>query len=222
MGKRLFVSVDLDGPGEAVAAVQELFEGASGLNFTDPEQAHVTLKFLGDIPDHRVDAVTETLAAAVDAADVDPFIAEFAGLGVFPTLEYISVVWLGVEAGGEQLTRLHEAIEPRTVDLGFEIDSAQPVVDGDSICGVGGRSVSGNDGYPVYEASSDTFTVTLNSSDNADPPPAATNCANDGGVTFAFGTWDEGDVIASEDEVLVVWSPSDSDQSSVFRTYTVA
>jgi len=37
MSKRLFVSVDLDGLAEAVAAVQDLFADASGLDFTDSE-----------------------------------------------------------------------------------------------------------------------------------------------------------------------------------------
>ncbi|WP_336001114.1 RNA 2',3'-cyclic phosphodiesterase [Halorientalis halophila] len=122
MGKRLFVSVDLDGLGDAVAAVQDLLSDASGLRVTDPDQAHVTLFFLGDTDPDRVDAVSDALDAAVADAGVDPFTAEFGGLGVFPSLDYISVVWLGVESGGEQLTRLHEAVEPRLVDLGFEPD----------------------------------------------------------------------------------------------------
>jgi 2'-5' RNA ligase len=120
MGKRLFVSIDLDGLADAVASVQTAFEGASGLNFTDPAQAHVTLKFLGDTDPGRVDAVVGELESAVAEADVGAFPAEFGGLGVFPSLEYITVVWLGVEAGGEEMTRLHEAIEPRLVELGFD------------------------------------------------------------------------------------------------------
>jgi 2'-5' RNA ligase len=120
MGKRLFVSIDLDGLAEEVAAVQELFADVPGLNHTDPEQAHVTLKFLGDTPAHRVDDVVTALEAAVAAADTGPFEAEFGGLGVFPSLDYISVVWLGVREGGAEMTRLHEAIEPRLVELGFD------------------------------------------------------------------------------------------------------
>jgi len=84
MGKRLFVSIGLDGLGEEVAAVQDLFGDVPGLNVTDPTQAHVTLQFLGDTPTHRVDDVIEGLDAAVADAEVDPFTAEFAGLGVFP------------------------------------------------------------------------------------------------------------------------------------------
>ncbi len=120
MGKRLFVSVDLDGLATAVADVQDLFADASGLRFTDPAQAHVTLFFFGDTDPDRLDEVTAALDTAVAASDVAPFTAEFGGLGVFPSLEYISVVWLGVESGGDQLTALQEAITPSLVELGFE------------------------------------------------------------------------------------------------------
>jgi 2'-5' RNA ligase len=117
---RLFVSVDLDGLGDEVERVQDQFREASGLSFTDPTQAHITLKFLGDVDEDRVETVADELAAAVDASGVDPFEATFGGLGVFPHMGYISVVWLGVEEGGEELTRLHEAIEDRMVAMGFD------------------------------------------------------------------------------------------------------
>jgi 2'-5' RNA ligase len=121
MSRRLFVSVDLpDDLAADVAAVQELIADASGLTLTDPEQAHVTLKFLGDVSEDRVSAVEDAVAAAVGDAGVAPFDARFEGLGVFPSLEYISVVWLGVTEGTDALAALHEAIEERTVDLGFD------------------------------------------------------------------------------------------------------
>jgi 2'-5' RNA ligase len=117
---RLFVSVGLEELAEEFAAVQELFEGASGLRFTDPRQAHVTLKFLGDTDPDRLPELTDALAAAVDASGVGPFTAEVGGLGVFPSLDYISVVWAGVRDGGAELTRLHGSVEGRTTALGFD------------------------------------------------------------------------------------------------------
>ena len=121
MGTRLFVSVDLpEELAEGVSEIQEEFADASGLNFTDPEQAHVTLKFLGDTPADRLDDLRDALDAAVSDAGAGPFEATYGGLGVFPNLDYISVLWLGVEDGGEELTRLHEAIEERTTALGFD------------------------------------------------------------------------------------------------------
>jgi len=117
---RLFVSADLDGLATEIADVQSLFEGADGLRFTDPSQAHVTLKFLGDTdPDHLDELVAE-LERAVAESGVDPFTADVGGLGVFPGLDYISVVWVGVRQGREELTSLHEAIESRTTALGFD------------------------------------------------------------------------------------------------------
>jgi 2'-5' RNA ligase len=120
MGKRLFVSVDLDELADDIRAVQKPLEEASGLNLTDPEQVHVTLKFLGDTDADRIRELATELEAAVDESGVEPFTAEFGGYGVFPHLDYISVVWLGVREGSAELTRLHEAIEERSVAMGFE------------------------------------------------------------------------------------------------------
>ncbi|WP_312910929.1 RNA 2',3'-cyclic phosphodiesterase [Natronosalvus caseinilyticus] len=121
---RLFVSVDLpESLADAVAAVQEPLSSAAGIRLTDPTQAHVTLVFLGDVDPDRVPDLERELEAAVDDAEIDPFEARFAGLGVFPSLEYIRVVWLGVEDGHEELTRLQAAVENRTTAMGFEADN---------------------------------------------------------------------------------------------------
>jgi len=122
MGKRLFVSVDLDGLADQLRAVQRRFDGVEGLRLTDPEQAHVTVQFLGDTDPGRIPDIVTELEAAVGDSDVDPFEARFGGLGVFPSLSYISVVWVGVRdgAGDRELTALHEAVEDRTTAMGFD------------------------------------------------------------------------------------------------------
>jgi len=118
---RLFVSVDLpDELADDVANVQSLFEGASGVDSTDPTQTHVTLKFLGETAEQHLDEVEDAVATAVAAADVEPFEVEYGDLGAFPSLDYISVVRIGVREGGEELTRLHEAIERETTAIGYE------------------------------------------------------------------------------------------------------
>ncbi len=121
---RLFVSIDLPNDlWEGVKGVQEGFGNASGLTFTNPTQAHLTLSFLGDVDEERVPTIEDALESAVeDDIDFGPFDAEIGGLGVFPSLDYISVVWLGVEEGGKEMTLLHDAVESRLYDLGFSPD----------------------------------------------------------------------------------------------------
>lgn len=130
---RAFFAVDLpDGLANPIADAQAAFEGAEGLRFVDPEQAHVTLKFLGDIggsdtdkpdTDESTPALDDVIAAgerAVAEADVDPFECAIAGFGVFPSRDYISVVWAGIDEGSAELTALHEALETETTALGVD------------------------------------------------------------------------------------------------------
>jgi len=117
---RLFVSVDLDGLADAVADAQSCLPETESLRPVDPAGAHVTLKFLGDVVPDRLDTVEGALSAAVDDAGVAPFEMVVVGLGVFPSLDYISVVWAGVREGDAELVRLHEAVERELTGLGFD------------------------------------------------------------------------------------------------------
>ncbi|WP_435155655.1 RNA 2',3'-cyclic phosphodiesterase [Haladaptatus sp. DFWS20] len=119
---RLFVSIDLpDTLVEGVAGVQDRFSEADGLSFTDPRQTHVTLKFLGDVDADRVPAIEDALELAVESdIDFGSFDATVEGLGVFPSLDYIRVVWLGIGDGENEMILLHDAVESRVYDLGFE------------------------------------------------------------------------------------------------------
>ena len=130
---RAFFAVDLpDDLAESIAAAQAAFEGAEGLRFVDPEQAHVTLKFLGEVDegdtgesddDRDAPALDDVIAAgerAVAAADADPFECAVEGFGVFPSLDYVSVVWAGIGDGSAALTALHESLEAETTALGVD------------------------------------------------------------------------------------------------------
>ncbi|WP_435073833.1 RNA 2',3'-cyclic phosphodiesterase [Halorubrum sp. HHNYT27] len=126
---RAFFAVNLpDDLAESVAEAQAAFDGVEGLRFVDPEQAHVTLKFLGEIGEAAADddsspSLDDVIAGgerAVAAADVRPFECSIEGFGVFPSLDYVSVVWAGVGAGSTELTALHESLEAETTALGVD------------------------------------------------------------------------------------------------------
>lgn len=116
---RLFVSVDLDEISEAIESVQEPLSGLPGLRLVDPEQAHVTMKFLGE-SDHDLDALTDAIETAIGGAGTGAFEAIFEGVGAFPSAEYIRVVWLGVGRGSAELSALHRGLEAETTRLGYD------------------------------------------------------------------------------------------------------
>jgi 2'-5' RNA ligase len=118
------VSVDLPSTlADEIRAMQKAMDQASVPSFTDPEQAHVTLKFLCDVPSDHVDMILTALETALPEAGVAPFEATIGGLGVFPSEEYIRVVWVGFQSGATRLTHLHHAIEHRLTELGYEPES---------------------------------------------------------------------------------------------------
>ncbi|WP_049983891.1 RNA 2',3'-cyclic phosphodiesterase [Halorubrum sp. BV1] len=131
---RAFFAVDLpDALADPIAEIQADLGDAEGLTVTDPMQAHVTVKFLGEVDaesesDGDRPTVDDVIAAgerAVETAEtdggpVDSFECELTGLGVFPEMDYISVVWAGVDDGARELTALHESLEAETTALGVD------------------------------------------------------------------------------------------------------
>ena len=83
--------------------------------------ARPPLPAVGDVlPLAGVGLPTPSTTVVVAAAGVAPFEATLTGLGVFPSLDYVRVVWLGVGAGSAELTRLADAVERETVAAGFD------------------------------------------------------------------------------------------------------
>ena len=124
MSHRLFVSIDL--PADicrGIRTVQAPFRDLDGIRPTDPDHSHVTLKFLGDLESDQIERVIEMMESAIEAAELESFAASVNGIGVFPSFEYIKVIWLAIETGATAMTRLHDALESRSIELGFEAET---------------------------------------------------------------------------------------------------
>jgi len=79
------------------------------LRWTPPNQFHITLKFLGDVPAEQV-AALEKIAAAICAA-CPPMLLSARGLGFFPNSHKPRVVWAAASDGSGQLTELHQQLD---------------------------------------------------------------------------------------------------------------
>ncbi|HEU0237121.1 MAG TPA: RNA 2',3'-cyclic phosphodiesterase [Candidatus Limnocylindrales bacterium] len=65
---------------------------------------HLTIRFLGPTPTDRLAAVDAAVAAV--AADEGPFTVSIRGAGAFPNLRRPRALWLGVDEGTAELSRL--------------------------------------------------------------------------------------------------------------------
>ncbi|MHC1624900.1 MAG: RNA 2',3'-cyclic phosphodiesterase [Methermicoccaceae archaeon] len=88
---RLFVAVQL--PAIIRERIEELEEllPSKGLKKVDPALAHMTLKFLGEVPDRQIDEVIDALRSV----KLPPFNAVVKGVGTFPSKKNIRVLWVG-------------------------------------------------------------------------------------------------------------------------------
>ncbi len=77
---------------------------------------HLTLKFLGDTPAARLEAIQAALSSA--ASQHSPFEVSVGELGAFPSVHRPRVVWMGVEAP-PGLAALQRSIDQGMKQLGF-------------------------------------------------------------------------------------------------------
>lgn len=114
---RLFVAVDIpEELRERLKPLLNLLSRYRGIKPVEPENLHITLKFLGEVNDARAELVKDRLRKV----EFDPFTIRFRGIGFFPRPDYMRVIWVGVE--GEGIYKLAEKIEKEMRKLGFKKD----------------------------------------------------------------------------------------------------
>ncbi len=123
---RAFIAIEL--PGELMLALTRLQgqlkeKSRAPVKWVDPHSIHLTLKFLGGISPDIVSKVTKVLEEAVRG--IAPFNLGAKGLGVFPSLKRVQVVWMGVTGEVDRLSQLQQRIESSLATLGFNPELRQ-------------------------------------------------------------------------------------------------
>jgi RNA 2',3'-cyclic 3'-phosphodiesterase len=101
------------------AAQQLLVQTGADLKQVQAQNIHITIRFLGEISPSMVNKVFK----AMQEVNFKPFTIKFCGLGVFPSLSYPRVVWIGITDGAQELKSIFDQIEPQMRNLGFAADS---------------------------------------------------------------------------------------------------
>jgi 2'-5' RNA ligase len=118
---RLFFAVGVSPQISSRLAALQLTLGQGGcgawLRFAPPEQAHYTLRFLGEEPEERQAAAARAGRATMTLASSFDLVLQ--SLGVFPDERRAHTLWIGASQGAEQLVELAAALDANLVKEGF-------------------------------------------------------------------------------------------------------
>ncbi len=122
---RMFVALLL--PPVALADLERFLaprqEADLGLRWTMPEQWHLTLAFLADVPDRRLEDLVDRLGRA--ARRRTPFEVRVVGGGAFPGPARAKVLYAGVSTSGVELDRLATGARAAAGKAGAPVDGGR-------------------------------------------------------------------------------------------------
>ena len=123
---RAFLAIEL--PDEVTAALASVTEavgsaGVKGVRIVRPQDVHLTLKFLGNVPSSEIDAIVAAVTPVAEAQRA--FTVELGGTGAFPRNGRPRVLWVGVGGDLTALRQLQEGIESALEPLGYESESRE-------------------------------------------------------------------------------------------------
>ena len=116
---RVFIAVDIEDP-LLLSRLERLRDSLEGTGVpmkpVEIENMHITIRFIGEIPESRIEDIIST---ALEPIDVTPFTIKLAGLGGFPNPYRPRVVWVGVSQGAESLEAINHIVETGLRKAGF-------------------------------------------------------------------------------------------------------
>jgi len=117
---RTFIAVNLPDTirGEIGNYLDTFRSMARGITWVAPGNAHITLKFLGEVPEGELGGVTGAVKNALWGHK--PFHVQLGGFGAFPNFKRPRVFWVGITDGVKMLRDLAGYIDHQLVPLGFE------------------------------------------------------------------------------------------------------
>src|SRR5262245_61898497 len=113
---RVFIAIGLPGSiqQELAALQRDLKNVTNSARWVAPDSIHLTLKFIGETPEHRIPEIDSALLGLT----WKPFTVSVRGIGFFPGTRSPRVFWAGLEA--PPMEGLAQEVDARMERLGFE------------------------------------------------------------------------------------------------------
>ena len=104
---------------EGMVEIQERIKELGKLTLVKPENIHLTMKFLGEVGEDKIPDINKRLDFL---SELQGFDISLKGVGVFPSMDYIRVIWVGVEDGADSIINIHSEIDKNLKELKFKTD----------------------------------------------------------------------------------------------------
>jgi len=116
---RAFIAVDVDSRlSYKIQEVQrDLKKTHAPLKMVEPENLHFTFKFFGDISLSQADQITSVIQDKLE--NYHSFPLQIKGTGVFPKIEYMRVIWLGIE-DPHSFSEMQKDLDLEFAKMGFK------------------------------------------------------------------------------------------------------
>jgi len=113
---RCFIAIDLpeEVKVEIIKVQRQIPLDNLKLKFVEKENLHLTLKFLGELEDFRIQKIKEKLKEI----SFHSFKVKLANTGIFPSESFIRVIWIGVNPD-EKVLQLQKEIDEKLLEIGF-------------------------------------------------------------------------------------------------------
>jgi 2'-5' RNA ligase len=114
---RGFIAIDITASPQIITFEKEIEKTGADVKLVEPENIHITVKFLGDTDEKFIDAIEQSMKESVKA--IKPFLVTLKGTGVFPNQNYIKVIWVGITDSGA-IETISRTIDTSLAPLGFK------------------------------------------------------------------------------------------------------
>ena len=118
--ERIFLAIDI--PDKLKEQINNFNEELKKLeinaNFVEKENLHINLKFFGDTEKEQKEKIIEKIKEVSE--NFNSFQLNAKDIGVFPSMNHIKVVWVGVEDKKENLSNLQKELENEFEKIGIK------------------------------------------------------------------------------------------------------
>ena len=96
---------------------EELKAAGADVKWVEPKNIHLTLKFLGEIDEKKIDKIIEIVQETVK--EKDKFQIRISSLGAFPKIDSPRVIWVGVDTGDKEVKAITKDLEEKIAKIGI-------------------------------------------------------------------------------------------------------